>query len=271
MERSMENELMQNQMTNAIQQIEVVQGSVVFSAYEELKRQATDLAEKIKTVEVSEDNVKLSKKLLATVNKRLKELEDKRISIKKVMLEPYQEFEDQVKTIVNIVKDADSLVRDQVKNLEESERMEKRNNLFALWQLRVKHYSFYDLVPFDDFLKPKHLTKTMSIDAVEKEMVQFMEKIQNDMNVLYTLNDSEDHINAYLHCYDLAHSMMQVKQYKERKAQIEQVQKKTIKKETSEKIGYLVSITVNNQKELKLLEMILQENQFEYTTDKVVL
>ncbi len=41
----MENELMkENEMTNAIQTIQVVQGSVVFGSYEELKRQATNLA-----------------------------------------------------------------------------------------------------------------------------------------------------------------------------------------------------------------------------------
>jgi hypothetical protein len=264
----MENELMQeNQMINALQEIEVVQGSVVFGAYEQLKKQASDLAEKIKTVEVSEDNVKLSKKLLATVNKRLKELEDKRISIKKMMLEPYQEFEDQVKEIVGIVKDADAIVRDQVKELEEREREEKEMVLWELWHKRIKQYSFHDIVPFVDFAKPKHLNKSTSIDAVEKEMVAFLEKIDADMKILCFMGDADDHINAYLNTYDLGQAMMIVKQEKERKEQINKAVKKA---PTTEKIGFLVSIQVHNQKELKLLEMILQEHQFEYTTDKVV-
>jgi hypothetical protein len=266
----MENELMQeNQMTNAIQSIQVVQGSVVFGSYEELKRQATELAENIRTVEVSEDNIKASKKLLATVNKRVKELEDKRISIKKLMLDPYQLFEDQVKEIVGIVKDADAFVRDQVKSLEEHEREEKRIEILHLWNMRTIHYTFYDLVPFEDFLKPKHLTKTMSLQAVEKEMIQFLEMIQSDINVLYTLDDSEEHIDAYLQSYNLGQAMMQVKEKKERQAQIEKNTQAMTSGPTNN-IGFLVSIKVQNQKELKLLEMILQENQFEYTTDKVV-
>jgi hypothetical protein len=267
----MENELMkENTMTNAIQSIQVVQGSVVFGAYEELKRQASDLAEKIKTVEVTEDNVKLSKKLLASVNKRLKELEDNRISIKKVMLEPYQDFEDQVKEIVGIVKDADSFVRDQVKYIEEHERMEKEIQLHTIWNKRVKQYTFYDLVPFKDFLKSKHLTKTMSIQAVEKEMIHFLECIQSDIHVLYTMDDSEEHIDAYLQCYNLGQAMIQVKEKKQRQAQIEKNTKAVKLQPTENEIAFLVSIKVYNQKELKLLEMILQENQYEYTTDKVV-
>jgi Protein of unknown function (DUF1351) len=266
----MENELMkENEMTTAIQNIQVVQGSVTFGAYEELKRQASNLASQIRTVEVSDDNVKLSKKLLASVNKRLKELEDKRISIKKMMLEPYMQFEEQVKEIVQIVKDADAHVRDQVKELEEQERMEKQNDLSALWQMRVQHYSFNELISFDDFLKPKHLTKTMTIPAVEKEMVQFLEQIQSDINVLYTLDDSNAHVDVYLKCFNLGQAMMQVKEQKQRQAQIEK-NTKTVKQAT-EKIAFLVSIQVHNQKELNLLERILQENQFEYKTDKVVL
>lgn len=266
----MENEVMkENEMTNAIQDIQVVQGTVVFSAYEELKKQASNLAEQIRTVEVSENNLKMSKKLLASVNKRLKELEDKRISVKKLMMEPYMDFENQVKEIVNLVKNADAHVREQVKELEEQERTEKRNALLELWQLRVNHYSFSELVPFDDFLTSKHLTKTMSIQAVEKEMIQFLERIQSDINLMYTLDDADEHIDAYMGQYNLGQAMMQVKQKKERQAQIEK-NRKTMKQESSEKIAYLVSIKVHNEKELKLLEIILQDNQFEYTTEKVV-
>lgn len=261
----MENEMMkEDQMTKAIQQIQVVQGSIVFGAYHDLKRQATDLADNIRTFEVTEDNVKISKKLLAEVNKRVKQLEDERIAIKNNMLEPYKVFEDQVKEIVGIVKDADAIVRDQVKALEERDREEKEMVLWELWQRRIKQYSFGDIIPFLDFAKPKHLNKTTSIEAVEKEMVAFLEKIESDLKVIKQLDDVQDHINAYLNTYDLGQAMIIVKQDKERKEQI-----KKVVKPAPAKIGFLVSIQVHSEKELKLLEMILKENQFDYTTDKV--
>lgn len=263
----MENELMkEDQMTKAIQQIQVVQGSVVFGAYHELKEQAVALAQQIATVEVTEDNIKMSKKLLAEVNKRVNALEDKRKEIKKTMLEPYQGFEEQVKEIVAIVKDADALVRNQVNEMELMERMEKESKIWDIWDKRINQYSFKDIVPFQDFIKPKHVNKTTSLVAVEKEMVQFLEKVENDMQVLYQMPEVDNHINAYLNTFDLGQAMLIVKQEQERKAKIQLGIKKSA---PSEKIAYLVSIKVHNQKELKLLEMILQENQFEYTTDKV--
>ena len=269
----MENEIMTNdQMTTAIQQIQVIQGSVVFGGYDELRRQATDLANNIRTVEVTEDNVKISKKLLASVNKRLKELEDKRISIKKTMLEPYQEFEEQVKDIVGIVKDADGFVRDQVNELEGIERDEKGAILER--PIRRKENRYIHLVicwiSVRDFFKAKHLNKTTTIDSVEKEMVVFLEQIEKDTKVIEKMDKSNDLFYAYMETFDLADAMTRVQKDTERKEQIEQVKKK--QKPTNnqtEKIGFLVSVQVRNKKELTLIEMILQEHGFEYTTDKV--
>jgi len=269
----MENELMkENEMSNAIQNIQVVQGSVIFGAYEELKRQATNLAEQIRTVEVSDDNVKQSKKLLASVNKRVKELEDKRISIKKMMLEPYMNFEEQVKEIVQIVKDADSHVRVQVKHLEEQERDQKHYALQDIFDKRKKMYSFGDLLDFTNhFLKQKYLNKTVTIDAVEKEMVDFLEQHQKDLQLIEKMDSSGALYTHYLNCLDLSSALTLWNEEKDRQVQIERNLKVVKLQPTESEIAFLVSVKVYNQKELKLLEMILKDNQFEYTTDKVVL
>jgi hypothetical protein len=199
------------------------------------------------------------------VNKRVKEIEDRRIKIKNAMLQPYQEFENQVKEIVGIVKEADALVREQVKDMEERERMEKESLIREIWDRRIGQYSFKDFVPFLDFAKPKHVNKTTSIASVEKEMVAFLERVEQDLQVIYQLPEVDNHINAYLNTYNLASAMSIVKHDQERKTQIEQA----IKKPTTSKIGFLVTIQVHDEKELKLVEMILKEYHFDFSTDKV--
>jgi hypothetical protein len=262
--KRLDNEVMQqHQMDNAIQTIQVKQGSVVFGSYQEVKRQALTLADNIKRFEVTEDNVKISKKLLAEVNKRVKALEDKRIAIKKEMLEPYQTFEEQVKEIVGIVKDADQLIRDQVKHLDEHERLQKERELQELWERRVQHYSFKDFVPFLDFAEPKHLNKSTTIQAVEKEMVQFLEKVESDMKVIYEMDHVDDHINAYLNTYDLGQAMTIVKNHQERKAQIEQARPKP-----SENVAQkLFHIILTDQKDLKMVQMFMDQNDIKYTLE----
>jgi hypothetical protein len=260
-----EEEIVMNFGELQVQGIEMVQGAIRFMGFDQLKASAIKLADQIATLEVTEDNVKLSKKLLAEVNKRVEELEGRRKKIKNAMMEPYQAFENQVKEIVTIVKDADALVRSQVKEMEQKEREEKEIQIHEIWMKRIAQYSFKDMVPFMDFAKPKHLNKTTSIVAVETEMIQFLEKVESDMQVLLQMPEVDNHINAYLNTYDLGQALTIVKQEQERKAKIQLGRKNA----TPERIGYLVSIQVHNEKELKLLEIVLKENGFEFSTDKV--
>ena len=250
------------------QQIMVLKGSVIFNDFERIKQQAIRLAALIKTVEVNDENLKQSKKLLASVNNRIKLLEDKRIEVKKEMLQPYLEFEAQVKEIVGIVKEADDVVRQQVKQLEEEERQIKAEILEDRFKKRIVHYSFRDLFSFKDFLQPKHLNKTSQIDAVEAEMIQFLERITKDLKVIEAMPSAEAILSAYIESKDLAAAIAQVQREEAKRKQIEA--SAAIKKQPTEnKIAYLVSAKCYSQKEMKLCEMILQQNGFEFTTDKV--
>lgn len=251
-----------------IHEITIRPGRIDFLQFEDIKAQAGLLAEKIKSVEVGEENIKESKKLVAAVSKRVKELEDQRIVIKKAMLEPYTEFEAQVKEIVGIVKQAEEVVRLQVKQLEEHEREEKRKELEDIFSKRIIHYSFRDLFSFADFLKPKHLNKTTSIEAVEEEMVYFLERITADLKSIEILPNSHTILKHYLDTKDLAVALNQAHQERKREEAIQA--SKAIKQPTEEQIAYLVSVKVYSPKELKLLELLLTENDFEFITDKVV-
>jgi hypothetical protein len=248
------------------QQILVTMGKIDFPDYKNLKMQAEDLAEQIAGVEVDAENIKESKKMLAAVNKSLKELEDRRIAIKKLMLEPYNDFENQVKEIVMIVKAADELVRQQVKLLEEKERLEKQNALEEIFNKRIRHYGFDDLFTFGDFLKPQHLNKTTAIAAVEKEMVLFLEKVDTDLAAMEHMGNRWEVLDHYRHTKDLAQSISLASQEKERRQQLEESK---INKPATAKISYLVSVQCQNEKELKLLHMVLQENGFDFQTDKI--
>lgn len=255
----MEKELIQLNM----EQIIVKQGFVDFPQYEKLKQQALDLAANIETVEINEETIKSSKKLLATVNKRVKELEDRRIRIKKVLLEPYDGFEKQVKEIVGIVREADSTLRQQVKELEEQERFQKETVLKGIFEKRKVLYTLGDLIQFEDFLQPKHLNKTQSIDATEKEMVAFLERTEKDMEVMRRLPNEQAHIDAYIQSFDLAEAMTRVQSEKERRDRIQRSQVVS-NKDTSKTIK---TFTVYDQKDFLLVEMYMTNNQIKFTIE----
>lgn len=254
-----ENDLMVNVAT-----IQVVQGSIIFPEYQKIKDNALQLADAMKTIEVNEETVKTSKKILAAINKRLKDLEDERIKIKKVMLEPYQQFEDQVKEIVGIVKEADATVRQQVRDLEEMDRQEKRQQLEEIFYKRKALYSLGDLLPFEDFLKPKYLNKGTSIEAADKEMVDFLEQTERDMRVLQRMPDLNAHVSAYIGTYDLAQAMDQVMKEKERRRQIEDAQATKRSAQDIKQFRYIIW----GEKDAALLEMFMKQNKINYEMEQ---
>lgn len=250
-----------------VEEIFVQQGYIDFPEYKQLKAQAVELAELLATKEVDAENIKESKKLLAAVNKVVNELETKRKSIKNCMLAPYSTFEQQVKEIVEIVKEADEIVRQQVKALEEKDRQDKKEILEQLFNKRIVHYSFRDLFTFNDFLKPQHLNKTASIDATEKEMILYIDQLAKDLKAIESMPAAKEILTIYIETRDLAAALTTWQRIEDRKQLIEQA--KVIKQPQQALIAYLVSVQCSNEKELKLLEMLLDQNGFEYNTDKI--
>lgn len=245
-------------------EIKITPGQVTFNGFEDLKHQASVLAEEIKKVEVTDENLQTSKKMLAAVNKRVKEISDKRIAIKKEMLQPYNAFENQVKEITNIVKDADNFVREQVKNLEEQERANKEKAIQDIFTKRIKHYSFNDLFTFDDFIQPKHLNKSTSMKSVETEMVEWLEKKDTDFQFIQGLPNNHEVLMEYKDTKDLAVAINNVKQHEEYRKKLQQVVPKKKAQVEQEFI-----ITLNDEKDLKLVELFMNQNEINYNLQKV--
>jgi hypothetical protein len=254
---------MTNELAFNLQQIIVKPGLIEFNEFDRLKSQALQLAENIGQVEVNEETIQFSKKMLTAVNAKIKELESKRISIKKEMLEPYDTFEKQVKEIVTIVKDADNLVRDQVRTLEERERDAKREQVAEIFGKRIGHYIFGEVFTFEKFIKPSHLNKSTSIKSVEKEMVDWLEKIDNDLKVIGTLVNSDSVLAEYYDTKDLTTAINIVNDREAIKNSI--VAQKVIKNT----VRNAYTITIDDEKDFKLVEMFMQNNNIKYNSKRV--
>lgn len=242
--------------------IVVNQGVINFPEYEKLKQESLEVAEKITSMEVTEDNIKESKKILATVNKSVKALEDKRKEIKKEILKPYAEFEQQVKEIVNIVKQADEVARNQVRDLEEQQREIKREEIKELWNKRLLQYDLAKIMTFEDFITNKHLNKTTTMKSIEEEMVEFLEKIERDIETLSKMEYSNELVKEYKDTKDFGFAVSIVT---ERHKQVEEI--KEVIEEVSEEIEKKYIFIISNGKDAKLAEMLLKDNDIEYTKE----
>ncbi|QEZ22817.1 hypothetical protein DRA52_15480 [Listeria monocytogenes] len=238
----------------------VTQGSILFPAYKKIKSDSLLLAQQIENIEVTEENVKQSKKLLAAVNKEVKNLESERILIKKEMLEPYNEFEKQVKEIVSIVKTADEMVRQQVTQMEEEEREDKKLVLKRMFEKRIRMYDFKTYFTFDDFLENRHLNKSLSINKIESEMVEWLTKIETELKVIETIPHADEIIAEYKESKDLAISAQKVSD--RHKAQNEIKKAKSHTEVVKDK--KITTFILEDEKDVKLVEMFMQQNKIKF-------
>lgn len=244
-----------------IQKPVVTKGKIQFDGFEKIKASAELLADHIQNVEVTENNVKESKKLLAAVNSEVKKLDSQRIQIKNEMLVPYQSFETQVKEIVKIVKDADESVRMQVRELEEAERDKKKEAIKRLFNKRIQMYEFKNLFTFDDFLEPKYLNKTMSMNKVETSMINWLTKIDDDLVAIEKMDYNDEILAEYQCCQSLAIS---VKRVQDRHEQVEKNKKVTYNEQAKKVSKSSFVFTLKNEKDAKLVEMFMETNNIKF-------
>ncbi|AAY53216.1 gp31 [Listeria phage P35] len=178
--------------------VEIVPAVIKFDNFVDLKNEALEVADTLKTIVVTEDTIPSTKKLVAEVRKKVTALDKERKEVKKEINQPLIDFENQVKEINQIVTDAERYVRDQLDIYEESRRASKAELIRIIWDKRAKKYG--DVVNFrtyEDFLTPQHLNKGVTSDQIEAEMVTFLESTKEDLEVIDSMDDAQELLIYY--------------------------------------------------------------------------
>lgn len=228
---------------------------VSFPAFEFYKQQAAEIAEYIRSVEVSEDNVKEVKKELAQARKITDELNKRRIAIKKEILVSFDAFEGNVKDLSAIISEAEGELRSKVHELEELEREQKKAQIRKLWDRRAGQYQINNMIPnaFEQWMIPQYLNKTVSMKNVEKEMISWLENTEGDIDTLKALG--EDYLVEYLGTLDLKQAIAEVN----RRNEIREIITETEDEEVA------ATFIVIGAKDITMTEMLLKNNNITFT------
>lgn len=233
-------------------------GEIYFQDYAKLLEEAKLVAQGVQQMEVTEDNVKEVKKILAKVNKSVKTLNDRRIEIKKQINAPYEVFAEQIKEIEKIVKDADEIVRNEVRMMEEQEREDKKQKLKSIWDARIELYEYSKIMNFEDWLEPSHLNKTESLKKSEQAMTDWLEFTERNIETLSTMQHSQKLIHEYKLCKDVAQAIQNVND------EIEAMQEEqTILKNEDVNIQKYY-LEIYSEADLELVEMLLEKHGINY-------
>ena len=99
---------------------------------EELKAAIAEKVKDYKTIAYTEDSLKDMKADRADLNKLKKAFEDERKRVKKICMEPYTKFEQQVKEITALIDEPIGLIDSQIKEIDE------RRKAATEWSFTIK-------------------------------------------------------------------------------------------------------------------------------------
>lgn len=263
--------------------ITTTQGKVIFQDYDNILEEAQNLANHVKQVHVTEENIKESKRLVAQMNNRVKDINDTRKEVKKTILQPYNEFETQVKTIEGVINDAVDHVRVQERELTEKERNDKKQEIAELFDMRIQHYDFESVMGFAEFIENKHMNKSYSMAKVEQDLVQWLEKVRRDLAMIdrhaekYP-EDRDELIVEYQNTQNISKSFDNMEKRKEQKRKVaEQAKQRELaakrdirKQEEQQNETSQYQLTVS-EKDFKLVTEFLKRNEIDYTSKKIKL
>lgn len=155
--------------------------------FEELKKEITEKAEMYGSLVYTDENIKEAKVDRAKLNKFIKVLEDKRKDVKKMMLEPYTQFESQVKELVSIIGEANDNIASQVKAYTEKLREEKREKVKEIYDKAMSvegAEGIAEILTFDRVFKESFLNSSTTFKSIVNEIEDLRDRVRHDLEVI---------------------------------------------------------------------------------------
>lgn len=250
-------------------QVTFTQGSVEIVGYNEIYKALSQLSDYLQHIEVTEDNIKENKKLVARISKATKEMNQSRIENKKRFLEPFNVYEGQVKALTELVHGAEETVREQIRELDEMERNQKEDELHELFERRKRPYEYSRFMDFEDFLEPKHLNKSTTVKKVELEMANWLDGMEKDIETLNSLSaqgnfDFPEAMHKYLKCHSVSDTVNYLFEKKKVDEELEEMLVESMKSPTRDQADEYVNV-IMKKADLKKIEPVLEAMGIEYS------
>ena len=136
--------------------------------YEELKAELVKKLEYYKGLVYTEDQIKEAKADRAKLNALTTAIDSKRKEIKKQCLQPYEQFEAQIKDLLAVIKEPVALIDSQIKGYEEEKKQKKLEEVKALFEkLKDAAGEEFKFVSFEQIFEDKFLNASISLKMVE--------------------------------------------------------------------------------------------------------
>ena len=140
------------------------------------------IAKQYEGASYTEDQMKLAKEDRAKLNAIKKAVSDRRIEIKKLVMEPYEKFEAEVKEVIALIDAPAAMIDRQIKEYEERTKEEKRAALKEYFQSCIG--SLKEMVTFPQIFDQKWLNLSVSLKKAKEDMESKIYEIESNLETI---------------------------------------------------------------------------------------
>lgn len=194
--------------------------------FDELKKNVSASVAKYKGLVYTEEQITEAKADLASLRAERKRIDDARKGVKKEFMNPYEQFEAQVKETLAIYDDAISEIDQQVKAAEEKAKLEKKAAIEQWWKLNgVKSVDGIKLAQVWD---ERYLNKTCTAKKWQEDLTNKVAKIEGDLKTisLFEAEMCNFVLPMYVRTLNLSDATAEYERFKENQSRTEEARRK---------------------------------------------
>lgn len=188
--------------------------------YEEMKLKLSEKMKQYSDIVVTTDTKAIAKKDVAGLRKLKKELNDRRIGVKKEYDKPYDEFKAKVDKLTGLIDDPIELIDSQVKDLEEREKAEKKEKIKEIYEDLIGDIK--DYLPLQKIYDKKWENISTSLKSIKEEMADSISSVAMSIETIKGMSSEvEDKaLELFKDDLSLANAITYINKHEQRKAEI---------------------------------------------------
>ena len=205
---------------NELQVVVDQKPGVIGFNFEEIRDELQARMDLYKNATFTDEYRVYAKNEVAALRKMKKAIDDKRKEVKNQYMIPYNDFEGKAKELMQIIDQPIGLISQQITEMEERRKAEKKAKIGALYDSLVGDLG--DYLTLKKIYNAKWENASTSMAAVRKEMEEVFSSVRKEVAMLEAMTSDAvpEALRRYKEDLDLAGAINYVNQYEAQKAEI---------------------------------------------------
>lgn len=206
--------------------IVVQQLPIIKEQLHSIKAQAQQSVDEALALACTEESLKVVKERRAALNRDRKDLDARRMAVKKQIMQPFEDFDAVYKECVtDVYGPADEKLKAKIADVEDGLRADKEKKVAAYFSELVKAAGV-EWVSYSDV--GIAVTMTASLKSLKTKVKDYVDKVSADVGCINGMENAPEIMAEYKQCRNLAVSINSVSQRKDRIAREEAERKQRL-------------------------------------------